>query len=551
MKTFTQKFRILGTAVFVLLVLQACSKDDSVQPPPSEMPFATGWNSDLENTDSIPQDIAFGFGNQNLPSSYDLTDKFPPVGDQGDYGTCVAWAVGYGAKTAMNAIENNWGPAELSNPANQTSALDLFLNIPSSLRLPNCAGTIIEPAMSILANRGVASKAVAPYINVGNCSQPPDPSWANDAGQNRIVNFRQVERSVAALKRNIADNRPVVFGANLGDNFVTWRSEEVLTGHTTFNMVGIHARHAMVIVGYDDSRGPRGAFKVINSWGEVWGSDGFIWIDYDFMVNPAFGNAFFIMQNDSGEIDPGSHQTTTGVDLIPWDIYDFVDMDAGDPRIRYLIHDIYNIGTEALSASNSWDYIYAYVNPFDADDWGVILHNEITNSYGQYGMIGDHPNGLSEQSVWTNVDIPPNSSLGTELFDDLVAWNYIMPNITGYYYLIMVVDPMRKIDEPNRQNNFFWIGDENGLPILFINGQQEGLMPGSENRLTAPGQVTSVPKHDFTSEPRAMNSRNWNAYTNDEIDRLIKGSIDFNLITRKVSKNIAGNLSAHTKFETE
>jgi hypothetical protein len=35
--------------------------------------------------------------------------------------------------------------------------------------------------------------------------------------------------------------------------------------------------HAMVVVGYDDSRG---AFKLINSWGVEWGENGFGWVAY-------------------------------------------------------------------------------------------------------------------------------------------------------------------------------------------------------------------------------------------------------------------------------
>jgi hypothetical protein len=553
MKNFTHKFRLIGMAALAILLFQACSKDDgpSIINPPGGTEFSTGWNAEQEKTDSIPRDISFSFGNQNLPSAYDLTDKFPPVGDQGQYGTCVAWAVGYSGKTAINAIDNNWGQADLANPSNQTSALDLFLNIPQQQRSPNCDGTTFEPAMKVLADRGVASKQVAPYVNVGNCTQPPDPSWASNAGQNKISNFRQVERDVTTLKRNIADNRPVVFGARLGDNFMEWRSEEVLSGHTSFNNVGLHARHAMTIVGYDDSRGPRGAFKVVNSWGHVWGSDGFIWIDYQFMVDPDFGFIFFVMQNDAQDIDPENHQSVTGVDLIPWDLADIVDWNSGNPRQRFLIHDIYNIGSQTLPASNSWDYIYAYVNPFNADDWGVILHNEVTSNYGQLGQIGDHPSGLSDQSVWSHANIPSNSSLGNELFGDLLSWNYTMPSLTGYYYLVMVVDPNRKVNEPNRQNNFYWIGNDYGFPIYFVNGVQHGLRPGAENELTAPDHIATAPKAEFVSEPRKMNSRQWNAYTNDEIDKLVKGSIDFNLISRHMSKNIAENISGKTRTETE
>ena len=35
--------------------------------------------------------------------------------------------------------------------------------------------------------------------------------------------------------------------------------------------------HAMVIIGYDDNM-YGGAFEILNSWGEEWGDNGYIWI---------------------------------------------------------------------------------------------------------------------------------------------------------------------------------------------------------------------------------------------------------------------------------
>ena len=35
----------------------------------------------------------------HLPKFVDLSDRFPPVGNQGDQGSCTAWAVGYAARS--------------------------------------------------------------------------------------------------------------------------------------------------------------------------------------------------------------------------------------------------------------------------------------------------------------------------------------------------------------------------------------------------------------------------------------------------------------------
>ncbi len=556
MKKFTLKLILPAALIIMLFSMQSCEKDRSMtQDPPVNLEYSLGWNADNENIDSIPQQITFSFGNTNLPSAYDLTDKFPPVGDQNPYGTCIAWAVGYAGKTALNAISNDWSPADLANPANQTSALDLFLAIPQADKGTDCNGSYFEPAMKVLSERGVASKQIAPYINLGNCSQAPDASWTQSASNNKISNFRKLDHDVMTIKTSIADNIPVVFGARLGDNFMTWRSEDVLTGHTGFNNVGIHAFHAMAIVGYDDNKGPSGAFKVINSWGTNWGADGYIWVDYNFMVDPEWGFAFFVMQNQSEGIDPDNNPNPTNspVDLIPYGVEDYVNWDSGNPRNRIVYHDIYNIGNQTLSSSNPWDYYYIYVNAFDANDWGVILHNEITNEYGQIGEIGDHPSGDAPNSVWSNITIPSYSSVANELFGQgsTMYWEYTMPDITGYYYFVLVADPKRRVNDQNRYNNFYWVGDDFGFPLFFVGGQQYGVQPGSQERLSAPGHISAQPKEDFISEPRKLNNSNWNAYTNSEIDHLIKGYLEHGLISTHPASNSVAKFGNRNNSHTD
>jgi C1A family cysteine protease len=42
--------------------------------------------------------------------------------------------------------------------------------------------------------------------------------------------------------------------------------------------------HAMVIIGYDDSRG---SLRLLNSWSRAWADSGEAWIDYNFFLQNA------------------------------------------------------------------------------------------------------------------------------------------------------------------------------------------------------------------------------------------------------------------------
>ena len=45
-------------------------------------------------------------GGMDLPASIDLSDKLPPIGNQGMQQSCVAWAVAYALKSYQEKVES-------------------------------------------------------------------------------------------------------------------------------------------------------------------------------------------------------------------------------------------------------------------------------------------------------------------------------------------------------------------------------------------------------------------------------------------------------------
>lgn len=280
---------IIVLVLFILCILKTCADCKRI----NEVTIVdrTGYLPDQENWDNIP-DVVPPYNDDeldSLPKAVSLEQFFPPIGDQGRYGTCVAWSTGYNLKTALNAIENKWTPAQLANPANQTSPKDLWMGVPPDRKGKYCEGTIFEAAFSVLKTKGVSSMAKVPYSNMGTCKG----SFAGDSA-NKIVSFNHVVSSgglpsVKQIKAYLRDTVPLVFAANVGDIFSNWRSDKVFSA--TDN--GTKGGHAMVISGYDDSKH---AFRIRNSWGTAWGDNGSAWVDYDFFMND-FCEEVFVASN--------------------------------------------------------------------------------------------------------------------------------------------------------------------------------------------------------------------------------------------------------------
>lgn len=311
--TFSILLKIL-LAIFLLLlllcVIKTC-KDCRDNRIVTTVKQRTGYQPENERWDSIPKVIP-PYKEEDLDSLADkisLERFFPPIGNQNPYGTCVAWAVGYNLKTALNAIENHWDSIQLADPVNQTSPKDLYGGIPKdkkgkeTINNPPCWGTQFEYAFEVLMDQGASNMKEVPYDNIQMCKLEIKGDESNKiVGFNHVIDTANVvtmdgqtyflpnERQIKAY---LKDTIPLAISARLGDNFMVWRDSNVLKDDTYIGRDTQHAYHAMVLSGYDDSKH---AFRVRNSWGTDWGDSGSIWVDYDFFMN-SFCRAVFVASN--------------------------------------------------------------------------------------------------------------------------------------------------------------------------------------------------------------------------------------------------------------
>ena len=533
------------------VLLASCSKnDDPLDPldpvnpvnpvnpvdpvdPDNKTQRALGWNKNTEDYNKYPKQISFKFsssGNSaNLPAKVDLTDKLPPAGDQGQYGTCVVWSVGYGLRSYLNAVSRNLSPQQLADKKNQFSPADLWMAMAAADKGSDCNGSYFEPAFDVLINRGIATMQTAPYTNL-QCGGTPQQAWTSNAANYKILNYRMIaeaDMTVANLKSHLAQGQVISFGARLGDNFMSWRGSGVLSSET-YNQPNMqHAYHAIILAGYDDSKGARGAFLVYNSWGADWGDGkGMIWVDYDFFVKNFADGAFVatpdnnVNPNNDNEIDPDN--LTSGADLAAYHAFD-VPNTTQPGYNRQISFNIYNAGTSPIASSKRWSVVYMYYNAFDANDYGILAHIYFTDEIARGQIVPVQQNYVAYA---VNKDIPSGKNISAAVFDqpyEYLYMTYYLPPITGYYYMVVMADPFNNVQEANEQNNFFFIANGNGYPYYFAKGMPYGSAPrGSEgNAPRQPDLGTRSVEAGQNPQHSPVTEDNRNTYTPDEIRSLI------------------------------
>jgi hypothetical protein len=258
--------------------------------------LATGANFDIQKYASteIYEPLADNKRNP-MPERVSLLEYAPTRRNQGQQGSCVAWASAYGARSIMEARESGQNP-------NQSTFSPAFLY--NQIALEGCQGAYLPEALKVMQNNGLAPFDAMRY-NENDCSARPDQMALRKAEDFKIDGYQRLTGgrdgsdpktvNMLAIKQNLAQGAPVVIGMMVGGSYMQammgqdkWRPTD-----SDYNQQGFGG-HAMCVIGYDDYKFGQnmGGFQIMNSWGEEWGNKGVAWVSYDdfeIFVKEAYG----------------------------------------------------------------------------------------------------------------------------------------------------------------------------------------------------------------------------------------------------------------------
>jgi C1A family cysteine protease len=212
-----------------------------------------------------PRDFTYRLTHVARPQSVDLRPHMPPVWDQGQLGSCTAFAL-----TAAVAFLHGFCGSQLwlyykERVMEHTTRQD--------------AGAMIRDGIKVLAKDGLPPEEAWPY-DVSKFAHRPSAKSYKEAKQELIGEYRRLS-SVNDYLDCLASGSPFVVGITVFDSFesdaVAASGRVPMPGPSEAMLGG----HAICVVGYRLD----GSFIVRNSWSAEWGDHGYFYLPRDYLAS--------------------------------------------------------------------------------------------------------------------------------------------------------------------------------------------------------------------------------------------------------------------------
>lgn len=239
----------------------------------------------------------------SLPASVDLKAWCSPIENQGSLGSCTANA-------GVGIVE--YFERRAFGKHSDASRLFLYKSTRNMLHWTGDTGAFLRSTMGALALFGVPPEEYWQYVVADFDKEPPAFCYAF-AQNYQAISYYRLDPPVTAkdvllnqIKTNLAAGLPSMFGFTVYSSY----TQAATTGKIPYPTPGekIVGGHAIVAVGYDDSMKIKntnpgaaettGALLIRNSWGTGWGSSGYGWLPYDYVLKGLAVDWWSLLKNE-------------------------------------------------------------------------------------------------------------------------------------------------------------------------------------------------------------------------------------------------------------
>jgi C1A family cysteine protease len=241
-----------------------------------------GWKPDLPDHRDFEYALHFT-APAVIPQTVDLRKQCSKVEDQGQLGSCTA-----------NALVGN---LELLEIKSATSFIDLsrlfvyYNERELDYTTSQDSGSYLRTGIKTLAAKGICTEKSWPY-DIKKFTNKPLPKCYQEALSHKITKYVRIN-TLNEMLQCLADGYPFVFGFTVYDYFESADMANTGILHIPTKYEQVLGGHAVMACGYDQSK------KMIlarNSWGTLWGLEGYFWMPFDYVSNRSLSDDFWTIR---------------------------------------------------------------------------------------------------------------------------------------------------------------------------------------------------------------------------------------------------------------
>jgi len=271
------KQKLLVSLSFLSLYFMVVLPSYGQQHEKVRMERALGGINDTAIYNTIPLAGPYTSSKEDTVLSVNLKPFCPTPGDQRKVSACVGFALGYGAMSILQAIQNKWTDTKTINEQAFSAA---FIYNQVQQDSTTCQqGISVKDAIELVMNKGNCLERNFHFMD--NCNRQPNERQLALAKDYTIKEYAKIfsyknatASKVILTKQYLHDSIPVIINFKAFECFHGLRKGVHIWKKVSDDYKGTHT---MVVIGVNEETK---TFEVMNSWGTDWANNGFVKIGF-------------------------------------------------------------------------------------------------------------------------------------------------------------------------------------------------------------------------------------------------------------------------------